>query len=135
MIQGLDHAALNVADLLEAVAFYQNVLGMRPVDSSDPATSAYFWLNFGPGQTLNLALAPERTPKALGLDTDLYTSAHLAFAAPEAFLGTVEKRLTDRGIETHRSRTGVYFCDLDSNFLEITCWREKGLKDSGAKHW
>ena len=135
MIQGLDHAALNVADLPEAVAFYQNVLGMRPVDSSNPATSAHFWLNFGPGQTLNLALAPERTLKALGLKTDLYTSAHLAFAAPEAFLGTVEKRLTDRGIETHRSRTGVYFCDLDSNFSEITCWREKGLKDSGAKHW
>lgn len=135
MIQGFDHAALNVADLPEAVAFYQNVLGMRPVDSSDPTTSACFWLNFGFGQTLNLALAPERTPIALGLKTDLYTSAHLAFAAPEAFLETVEKRLTDRGIKTHRSRTGVYFCDLNGNFLEVTCWREKGLRDSGAEHW
>lgn len=65
MIQGLDHAALNVADLPEAVAFYQNVLGMRPVDSSDPATSAYFWLNFGSSQTLNLTLASERPLKSL----------------------------------------------------------------------
>ena len=78
MIQGLDHAALNVADLPLAVTFYQEVLGFRSVDARDPAVSSYFWLNFGAGQTLNLTLAPERTPKALDLGTNLYTSAHLA---------------------------------------------------------
>ena len=135
MIQGLDHAALNVADLPRAVSFYRDLLGMRPVDASDPAISRYFWLNFGPGQTLNLTLAPERTPKSLGLETDLYTSAHLAFAAPEAFLAELEKRLTKHGVAFHRSRTGVYFCDPDGNFSEVTCWREKSLKDAGAEHW
>lgn len=135
MIQGFDHAALNVSDLREAVAFYQEVLNMRPVDSSDPTTTAYFWLNFGPSQTLNFTLAPERTPKALGLKTDPYTSAHLAFSAPERFLEVLEGRLTAYGVAFHRSSTGVYFCDLDGNFLEVTCWREKGLKDAGAEHW
>ncbi len=135
MIQGLDHAALNVSDLPRAVSFYRDVLGMRPVDACDPATSSYFWLNFGSGQTLNLTLAPQRTPKALGLETDLYTSAHLAFAAPEAFLGELERRLVERSIKLYRSQTGVYFCDPDGNFLEVTCWREKSLRDAGAEHW
>lgn len=133
MIQGLDHAALNISDLPEAVAFYRE-LGMRPVDARDPATSSYFWLNFGPGQTLNLTLAPERTPSALGSETDLDTSAHLAFVAPETFVEELQKRLIERNIGVHRSRTGVYFCDPSGNFLEVTCWREKSLEDSGAEH-
>ncbi len=135
MIQGLDHAALNVSDLPRAVSFYRDVLGMRPVDARDPATSSFFWLNFGPGQTLNLTLAPEHPPKALGLTADLYTSAHLAFAAPEAFLVELERRLVEHGVKPHRSRTGVYFCDPDGNLLEVTCWREKGLREAGAEHW
>ncbi len=122
MIQGLDHAALAVSDLPRAVSFYRDMLGLRPVDARDPATSSY-WLNFGPGQTLNLALAPERTPNALGLAADLNTMAEL------------ERRLVKRGIKPHRSRTGVYFCDPDGNFLEVTCWREKGLEEAGAEHW
>lgn len=116
MIQGFDHAALNVSDLPEAVAFYRDVLGMRPVDARDPADSSY-WLNFGPGQTLNLTLAPERTPRALGLETYLYRSAHLAFTAPAAFLEVLGGRLTERGVAFHRSRTGVYFCDPDGNLF------------------
>ena len=135
MIQGLDHAALTVSDLPRAVSFYRDVLGLRPVDARDPATSSYFWLNFGPGKTLNLTLAPQRTPKALGLTADLNTSAHLAFAAPEAFLAELEARLAEYGIKLHRSQTGVYFCDLDGNFLEVTCWREKSLRDARAEHW
>ncbi len=42
MIQGLDHAALNVSNLLRAVTFYQEVLEFRPVDASDLATSNHF---------------------------------------------------------------------------------------------
>ena len=79
--------------------------------------------------------APERTPNALGLDADLYTTAHLAFSAPEPFLEVLEGRLTACGVAFHRSSTGVYFSDPDGNFLEVTCWREKGLKDAGAEHW
>ncbi len=135
MIQGLDHAALNVAGLPLAVTFYREVLGFRSVAARDPTTSCHFWLNFGVGQTLNLTLAPKRTPKFLGLETDLYTSAHLAFTAPEALLETLKGRLEVHGIPYHRSWTGLYFSDKDGNFLEVTCWREKSLKDAGAGHW
>lgn len=78
MIQRLDHAALNVSNLPGAVAFYRTVLGMRPADARDPASTSYFWLNFGLGQTLNLTLDPERTPNVLGLEADLNTSAHFS---------------------------------------------------------
>lgn len=135
MIQGLDHAALNVADLPLAVAFYREVLGFRSVAARDPTTSSHLWLNFGAGQTLNLTLAPERTPKSLGLKTNLYTSAHLAFTALEAFLETLKGRLEVHGAPCHRSSTRLYFSHKDGNFLEVTCWREKGLKDAGAEHW
>ncbi len=135
MIQGFDHAALSVADLPRAAAFYQDVLGMRPVDTRDPAVSSYFWLNFGPMQTLNLTLAPQLTPKALAVKTDLNVSPHLAFAAPEAFLELLSQRLEVCRVPFHRSQTGLYFSDPDGNFLEVTCWREKSLQETGAEHW
>lgn len=70
MIQGLDHAAITVSDIPTAIAFYVQVLGMRPVDSGPPDEAAFYWLNFGPAQTLNLSLDPAHTPRALRQELD-----------------------------------------------------------------
>ena len=135
MIQGLDHLALAVADLPRAVDFYCNVLGMRPVDNRNPAQQGFFWVNFGPGQTLNLALHPGGTPNALGIPHDPFRGPHAAFAAPEESLGELRARLEARNITVRESRTGLYFTDPDGNFLEVTCWRESALRRAGEAHW
>lgn len=135
MIQGLDHAALCVSDIPKAAAFYRDVLEMRVVDSRPPETSPYLWLNFGPGQTLNLTLAPEQTPKVLAQKTGLDLSAHLAFRAPRSFLDRLKPELEDLGLLRHESATGLYFTDPNGNYLEVTCWREHALKEAGQVHW
>ena len=135
MIQGLDHLALAVADLPRAVDFYCNVLGMRPADSRNPAEARYFWVNFGPGQTLNLALHPEGTPRNLGVPHDPTRSPHAAFAASEESLGELKAGLEAHGVAVRGSRTGLYFADPDGNFLEVTCWRESALRRAGGTHW
>ena len=135
MIQGLDHAALCVSDIPKAVAFYRDVLGMRVVDSRPPETSPYLWLNFGPGQTLNLTLAPEQTPKKLAQETGLDLSAHLAFRAPRSFLDQLKPKLAGLDLLRHESATGLYFADPDGNYLEVTCWREHALEEAGQAHW
>ncbi len=135
MIQGLDHAAICVSDIEKSVAFYRDVLGMRMVDSRPPETSSYLWLNFGPGQTLNLTLAPEQTPKVLAEKTGLNLFAHLAFRAPRNFLTQLKPKLEHLGVLKHESATGLYFTDPDGNFLEVTCWREHALQAAGQAHW
>ena len=135
MIQGLDHVAIAVSDIPASIEFYVQVLRMRPVDSSIPTESDFYWLNFGPAQTLNLSLNPAQTPKALGQNLDWTRTPHLAFSAPESFLAEVEMRLTERHVTSKRSKTGLYFTDSDGNFLELTCWREFDLRAAGLPHW
>ena len=135
MIQGLDHIALAVSDLQRSVDFYCDVLGMRIVDSGSTENAEFYWLNFGVAQTLNLALNPGQTPKALGVELDWSRTPHIAFSAPDATLEVFEKRLDGRGILYKRSATSLYFTDPDGNYLEVTFWREKGLRDAGIPHW
>jgi catechol-2,3-dioxygenase len=33
------------------------------------------------------------------------------------------------------TETSVYFSDPDGNALEVTCWREKRLRETGRDHW
>jgi catechol-2,3-dioxygenase len=102
---------------------------------SMPGEAAFYWLNFGPAQTLNLSLNPEQTPRAMHQELDWTRTPHLAFSAPEAFLDEVAARLEARGMTSRRSKTGLYFTDPDGNFLEVTCWREQALQAVGLTHW
>ena len=134
MIQGVDHIAIAVSDMNASLAFYVGILKMRPVDSRS-LESSFYWLNFGAGQTLNLCFNPEATPKFKGEVLDWNKTAHLAFAAPEAFVDEVEAELEKIDAVYKRSGSSLYFTDPDTNFLELTYWREKRLQASGAKHW
>ncbi|SIQ68622.1 hypothetical protein SAMN05421858_0080 [Haladaptatus litoreus] len=126
-IQGFDHVVLPVSDLVRAVSFYQDVLGLRSVDRRDPGTDDYHWLNLGQGQGLNLAQVDE-----VSNDT---SPRHIAFNASEEFCEEVAERLEEREIAVRKTETSVYFSDPDGNELEVTCWREKRLRESGANHW
>ncbi|WP_266074790.1 VOC family protein [Haladaptatus caseinilyticus] len=127
-IQGFDHVALPVSDLRRAVSFYRDVLGLRSVDRRDPDIDDYHWLNLGQGQGLNLARVDEESR------TDT-SPRHIAFNAPEEYLGEVIDRLEKRNRDVRKTDTSIYFSDPDGNELEITCWREKRLRESGVNHW
>ena len=135
MIQGIDHIAVAVSDIPKSVVFYAQVLDMRVVDSSEPETASFYWLNFGAGQTLNLCLNPDETPKAIVRQLDWHATPHMAFVTTEDFLLLVESRLKERDVPFKKSKTGLYFTDPDGNFLELTFWREASIRSSGAEHW
>jgi glyoxylase I family protein len=135
MIQGFDHVAIAVSDMVRAVDFYCGLLGMRRVDSRDPSTTSYFWLNFGVGQNLTLSLSPDGTPKGLGLIFDYPRTPHIAFVAPEDAISELKQRLQNHGVEVYGSGSEIYFIDPDGNGIEITCWRETGLREAGKSHW
>ena len=127
-IRGFDHVALPVTDLARAVSFYRDVLGLRSVDRCDPETDDYHWLNLVPGQDLNLTRTPESAWGAAG-------AGHVAFNAPESSLSTLAERLADHDVDVRETETSLDFTDPDGDDLEVTCWREKRLHESGRDHW
>ncbi|MEM6430024.1 MAG: VOC family protein [Deinococcota bacterium] len=135
MIYGFDHVAIAVSDIPMAIKFYEKILDMHPVDQRDPKTASFFWLKAGAGQSLNLCLAADKTPRARGDVLDWDTTPHIAFVCDQSFLDTVQKRLSNSGIVHQGNASSLYFTDPDGNFIELTCWREQRLKTSGAAHW
>jgi catechol-2,3-dioxygenase len=118
-----------------AIKFYEEILDMRSVDKRNPETGSFFWLKAGTGQSLNLCLAADKTPRAKGDTLDWDMTPHIAFVCDESFLDTVQKRLEHNKVVHKRHSSSLYFTDPDGNFLELTCWREQRLKTSGAMHW
>ena len=122
MIRGIHHTALAVTDIPRASSFYEAVLGFEPVGPDDPTntveTAAYYWLEIGEGEWLNLAHRPDAVPESTGKLDD----PHLAFRATDERRARVERRLRDRGVPFHESTTSTYFRDPDGNLLELTSW-------------
>jgi len=135
MIQGLDHIAIAVSNIPSSVDFYHRLLGFRIVDSRDMEAYPYFWLNFGVAQNLTLSLNPKITPKSLGLSFDYPRVPHMAFCASELEISHLRQKLQQEGVEVHGDDTEIYFTDPDGNGIEVTCWREMGLKNAGKPHW
>jgi catechol 2,3-dioxygenase-like lactoylglutathione lyase family enzyme len=121
-IERLDHLVLTVRDVEAACAFYERVLGMRPVTFGGGRRA----LHFGQ-QKINLHEAGrERDPKA---DRPTPGSGDLCFVT-DVPIGEVVRHLQACGIailEGPVTRTGalgaivsVYFRDPDANLLEVS---------------
>jgi catechol 2,3-dioxygenase-like lactoylglutathione lyase family enzyme len=120
----IDHLVLTVADVTRTVAFYTDVLGMRPMRFGDGRVA----LRFG-RQKINLHQVGEEIEPAATHPTP--GSADLCFISRSA-LAFVLEHLRHRGIpvvEGPVARTGavgqiqsLYIRDPDGNLVEISTY-------------
>jgi catechol 2,3-dioxygenase-like lactoylglutathione lyase family enzyme len=123
-ITGLDHLVLTVADIDRTIAFYQQVLGMRPVTFGHGRRA----LAFGPSK-INLHQAGhEFSPRAAhpvpgSADLCLVTSTPLdAVLAQLAAAGVpVEEGPVPR-TGAQGPMTSVYLRDPDQNLIEVASY-------------
>ena len=126
-INGVVETALYVDDLVRAVGFYRDVLGLRPM-AGDPGRFQSFdtgaqrvLLLFRRGSTRE----PTAAPGGVIPPHDGSGQNHVGFAIPAAAYEAWRARLRDQGIaiesETRWERGGrsLYFRDPDGNLLEL----------------
>ena len=108
-ITHIDHASFDVADRARALAWYEEVLGLRAPGRPGPPDQPVF---LGPAGA-RIALFETPTP---GL-------RHVAIATDPAGQREVRERLERLGIpyrpERHRISESIYFRDLDGATLEL----------------
>jgi catechol 2,3-dioxygenase-like lactoylglutathione lyase family enzyme len=101
----IDHVSLDVRDRPAAIAWYEDVLGLRPDARHDV-----------PDQPVFLGPAGAR----LGLFTDRPAGLrHVALATDEGGRRRVAARLDRLGIAYRPERRSIYVPDLDGNVLEV----------------
>jgi catechol 2,3-dioxygenase-like lactoylglutathione lyase family enzyme len=101
----IDHVSLDVRDRPAAIAWYGDVLGLRPHARHDV-----------PDQPIFLGPAGAR----LGLFTERPAGLrHVALATDRGGQGRVAARLDRLGIAYRPERRSIYVPDLDGNVLEV----------------
>ena len=116
-ISGYHHTSLLITDLVQAVDFYQNIIGLVPVERPDLGFEG-LWYAVGDLQLhllkLTSPLRHQLPPEHVGRDW------HLAFAIDN--LDELKQRLIARNIAYTMSKSGraALFCrDFDDNGLEF----------------
>jgi catechol 2,3-dioxygenase-like lactoylglutathione lyase family enzyme len=108
-ITHIDHVSLDVHDRRGSLAFYEQVLGLRPAAAHDVPDQPVFLGPLG----ARLGLFAERAP---GL-------RHVALATDAAGQDALAARLDRLGVayrpERHRDHTSLYFADPDGTVLEV----------------
>jgi glyoxylase I family protein len=111
------HAAVVVADLDRAIAFYTDVLGLPRVDRSLKYPGA--WYQIGDVQ-LHLIEDGNRTPAEIDLHVST-RNPHIAFGVRD--LDAAKQRLTVAGCVVKMSNSGraaLFTQDPDGNAIELT---------------
>jgi catechol 2,3-dioxygenase-like lactoylglutathione lyase family enzyme len=105
----IDHVSLDVRDRHAAIAWYEDVLGLRPHARHDFPDQPVFLGSAG----ARLGLFTERPP---GL-------RHVALATDDDGQRRVATRLDRLGIAYRPERRSIYVPDLDGNVLEVMATR------------
>lgn len=122
-VQGLNHIALHVRDVDEAVAFWRDVLGAAPHWFGGPPKDGEAKRLFSVGVG-GVVLAFFEQPGLTGWDLEF---PHYAFTVGSASLLRLQDRLEAYGVKTHRiwtrhEREGLlYFRDPSGNLFEFFC--------------
>ncbi len=124
----MGHAHLKVSDLPRALAFYQDLLGLK--EEGREGNTVWLAARAGGPVLLVLTAIPGARPKPRGT-TGLY---HIAIRLPtREALANIFRRLLDarwsfQGFSDHKVSEALYLADPDGNGLEL-CW------DRPADRW
>jgi catechol 2,3-dioxygenase-like lactoylglutathione lyase family enzyme len=139
-LHGVLETSLYVTDLDRALAFYENVLGLRQIPDAYFSGGRGAALQVGSGPSVLLLFRAEMTRQDGTLPGHGTTGAgHVAFRVEPGELPDWRQRLRDHGIAIEREFTfggnapSIYFRDPDGNSLELavsTIWALEGQQDS-----
>lgn len=111
----LDHVGLNVADLDESIAFYQDMFGFSVIEKWDTPKQAFVGAD---STVLGLIEMPD-------YDYHTYTMAHLAFSCSKIDFPNVVEKVQGLGLEVvsgpkeQRGGETILFRDPSGNILEV----------------
>ncbi|QRR01634.1 VOC family protein [Dyadobacter sandarakinus] len=113
---GLNHIALHVKDMPASKNFYQNIMGLAPIEVPDSLKAIRGWFNTGNGQMIHL-LAGRTEPVVNDKNGGHYAIFVQSIANAEQFL-------TAKKIPFHKQvRFGgvvqIYFADPDGYLIEM----------------
>lgn len=124
-VRGIDHVAINVKNLDEAVRFYTEVLGLKITDREYNKPGIEYFLDCG-SSLVGLIQADAAQGTHLFANEGLGAN-HVSFRVSKGEFDAVVDELHRRGVKVafHKKRErswSVYFFDPDGNKLEITAW-------------
>lgn len=128
-VQGLDHAAINVRDLVRSLEFYTGILGLKISAREHQKPGIEQFLDCG-GSLLGLIQGdPQGEVHALkdgGLGGN-----HVSFRVLSADFDMAVEELKRNGVNVTFSKKrekswSAYFLDPDGNKLELTAWPLEG---------
>lgn len=111
----LDHVGLNVADLDESIAFYQDMFGFSVIEKWDTPKQAFVGAD---GTVLGLIEMPD-------YDYHTYTMAHLAFSCSKTDFPSMVEKVQGLDLEVvsgpkeQRGGETILFRDPSGNILEV----------------
>ena len=130
-IQGIDHVAINVRDLNQAVEFYTKALGLKITQREPSKPGVEYFLDCG-NSLIGLIQAQE-TSHQHAFQTEGLGANHFSFRIPAKDFDSMIQHLEDHSVNIEFAKKrekswSLYFYDMDGNKLEVTAWPlEDGL--------
>ena len=124
-VQGIDHAAISVADLERSLKFYTEVLGLKISSREYQKPGVEYFLDCG--TSLIGLIQGERSGEKHLLQDGGLGGNHVSFRVSTKDFDRYAEELKTQAVtityEKKRERSwSLYFLDPDGNKLEITAW-------------
>jgi catechol 2,3-dioxygenase-like lactoylglutathione lyase family enzyme len=131
-ITGLDHIVLNVSDIERSLAFYTNVLGLRPerLDEFKAGTVGFPSVRINPDTIIDLfPMRQDDSGQGGGRKPNLN---HFCMVVRQPDFAGIVEYLKENEVPIHQGpvsrwgargrATSVYFHDPDGNEIELRCY-------------
>ena len=147
-IQGIDHVAINVKDLNQALEFYTNVLGLKITQREPSKPGIEYFLDCG-SSLIGLIQAQDRSSHH-PFENEGLGANHFSFRIHARDFDDMIRRLEENHVKIEFAKKrekswSLYFYDMDGNKLEITAWPiednleknqlQKLIYDPKTKRW